>query len=75
MLRNSAIPDTLGNSGIMVDEESPEEIGEIIDIVIKDEKLKDKIIQQQRKRLADFEKKETENELKKQIRVLLNNEK
>lgn len=51
----TAIPDTLGNSGIMIDEKDPKIVAELINKIIIDKDLKLQIIEAQRKRLKDFE--------------------
>lgn len=58
LTRNSAaIPYTLGNSGVMVNNESFEEIGELIHILINDKKLQESITQKQTIRLKEIYKK------------------
>ena len=51
----AAIGSTLGGSGVLLPEKSPEIVAEAINIVETDEQLKNKIIDGQRKRLKDFE--------------------
>jgi glycosyltransferase involved in cell wall biosynthesis len=61
---SSCIPDTLGNSGILVNDKSRKmEIAELIDLVIKDDVLKEKIVKRQRERLKHFEEKKIEQVL------------
>lgn len=52
---SSAISDTLGDSGVLVDNKEPKKIAEIISKVIEDDSFTDEIILRQRKRLTDFE--------------------
>jgi glycosyltransferase involved in cell wall biosynthesis len=61
---STAIPDTLGDSGILVQEKNYEEIAEMINLVIEDKELKNKIVKRQTERLKDFRKDKIENILK-----------
>lgn len=67
----TAIPDTLGNSGILINELKSEEIAEMIDLVVKDEAFRNKIIRKQRERLKDFERSNMENLLKEYIQQVI----
>ncbi len=51
---SSAVPDTLGGSGILVDDKDPIFLSLLIDRVVKDKELREQIIQNQKARLADF---------------------
>jgi glycosyltransferase involved in cell wall biosynthesis len=53
---SSAIPYTLGNAGILINEKNPIHIAEIINLLIVDHDFRDKIIQRQRQRLKDFDR-------------------
>lgn len=50
----SAIPDTLGGSGVLLDNNDPVFAAAVIDRVLTDERLRESIIEGQRKRLEDF---------------------
>ena len=52
---SSAIPYTLGDSGIMFTEKDHRIVAELINLVVTNEDFREKIIAGQRKRLADFE--------------------
>ncbi len=52
---SSAIPYTLGDSGIMFTEKDHRIVAELINLVVTDEDFREKIIDGQRKRFADFE--------------------
>ena len=52
---SSAIPYTLGNSGIMFKQKDHRIVAELINLVVTDKEFREKIIEGQRKRLADFE--------------------
>ncbi len=51
---STAVPYTLGDAGILVSEKNFEEIGELIDIILEDQNMKDAIIEKQSRRLDDF---------------------
>ncbi len=53
---SSAIPFTLDRVGILVNEKRYEEVAELINIVIRDNKFKSRILEKQQERLKDFEK-------------------
>ncbi|PQV43138.1 glycosyltransferase [Methanohalophilus euhalobius] len=53
---STAIPYTLGNTGILVNKKRYDEIAEMVHILIEDKKLKNSIIKKQKERLNDFEK-------------------
>lgn len=53
---STAIPYTLGDAGILVNKKNYQEIAEMVDIIINDSKLRDKIIKKQKERLCDFDK-------------------
>lgn len=53
---SSAIPYTLDNSGLLFNEKRFDEIGELLNILLKSQKLKNKIIQKQKERLKEFDK-------------------
>ena len=60
---SSAVPDTLGDSGLVIDTENAEDVGELIHLVLNDKKLEQKIIQKQRERLKAFDSKEIKSQL------------
>ncbi len=51
---SSAIPDTLGGSGVLIDEKDPVLVSMLIDRIVNDEVLRSSIIEKQRERLKDF---------------------
>jgi glycosyltransferase involved in cell wall biosynthesis len=51
---STAIPDTLGDSGILVNTKNYCEIAELINIIIHDENLHNRLIAKQRERLKNF---------------------
>ncbi len=51
---SSAIPDTLGGSGILIDNKDPIFVSYLIDKLEKDKQLRDSVIKKQRERLKDF---------------------
>jgi glycosyltransferase involved in cell wall biosynthesis len=50
----SAISDTLGGSGVLLDNNDPVFAAAVIDRVLTDDKLRESIIEGQRRRLEDF---------------------
>ncbi len=54
---STAIPHTLGNSGVLVNEKNYVEIAEMINLLVEDKTLRKKIIDKQAKRLEFFNKK------------------
>lgn len=61
---STAIPYTLGESGVLVNKKNFEEIAEMIYLIVIDKKLRDKIIKKQRIQLEQFGKSEIEERLK-----------
>lgn len=55
-LKSSAVPYTLGGAGVLVQEKRYEELAELIDIILKEQRLREKIIENQSARLKDFDK-------------------
>lgn len=61
---STAIPYTLGDSGILIKKKNYEEIAEMINLLVEDIDLRNKIIKKQNERLKDFDKKKVEKNLK-----------
>lgn len=53
--RSSAIPYTLNDGGVLVDDKEPDEIAKVIDRVVSDKNYADNILRKQHRRLEDFE--------------------
>ena len=66
---STAIPQTLGNSGILIKEKHYDEIAELVNLIITDCPFKTKIIEKQKDRLKKFS---FENNSKK-FRQIINN--
>ncbi len=64
---STAVPYTLKGSGILVNEKRYENVAEMVQILVKDERIQNKIIESQRLRLKQFEKSKLETVLKKYI--------
>ena len=60
---SSAIKDTLGNSGIVVNKKDYFLISELMDLILSDDSFKERIIKNQSKRLEDFKNEKIENQL------------
>jgi L-malate glycosyltransferase len=67
----TAVPYTLGGSGILVNRKDYECIGELINLVVEDESFKKRIVKKQTERLSDFTMQKTEIKLKKYLGELL----
>ena len=52
---SSAIGDTLGGSGLLLQDKSPQVVAEAVSMVIENKKLREQILEGQRQRLKDFE--------------------
>lgn len=66
----AAIPETLGNSGILVTEKDYAAIAELIGLLLEDEALRERIIARQRERLRDFLPERVEERLRALLRDL-----
>jgi glycosyltransferase involved in cell wall biosynthesis len=51
---STAVPDTLGGAGILVREKRVDRVAELVDVVARNQPLRDSLIQGQRKRLEEF---------------------
>lgn len=61
---STAIPYTLGDSGILVNNKDYEEIAEMINLLVEDDALRKKIVKKQEERRKDFDKSGIEKMLK-----------
>jgi len=52
---STAVPDTLGGAGILIRDKRADRVAELLDIVVRDESLRTKIIRGQRERLAELQ--------------------
>lgn len=52
---STAVPDTLGGAGILIREKRVERIAELVDIVTRDQRLRERIIRGERERLRSFQ--------------------
>jgi glycosyltransferase involved in cell wall biosynthesis len=68
---STAVPYTLGDSGVLVNNKNHMVIAEIINLLVEDKELKKKIIKKQNERLKYFEKSKTERKLKKYIESVI----
>jgi len=67
---SSAIPHTLSGAGILIGNERYEEVGELIDMILTDEKIKQQIIEKQSKRLAQIYSKTNETMVEEIIQLV-----
>ena len=68
----AAIPDTLGGSGLLLDDNSPEYAAAVIDRIVRDSKLREAVLNIQRKRLEDFSYERIRDTFEKQLKGFLN---
>jgi glycosyltransferase involved in cell wall biosynthesis len=66
-----AIPETLSGAGILINKIKYDEISELIDICINDKLFRDKIIEEQNRRLKEFSKEIIEKKLINTIKKIL----
>ena len=71
---STAIPFTLGDSGVLINKKEYCEIAEFIDIIINDVNLKKKIIEKQQIRLKEFASDKTKEKLRKIIENIMKGE-
>ncbi len=69
---SAAIPYTLNGSGILINEKRYEDVAELAHILVKNGKIRDKIVEKQRLQLKQFEKPKVETMLKKYIEEVIN---
>ena len=62
--RAAAVGETLNGAGILVNRKRFEEIAEMMDLLMKDKALRQQVIADQKKRLADFSPEKTEKKLR-----------
>ena len=51
----AAVPETLGDSGVVVKEMRPDKIAEVIGLLVENDELRNKIIEGQQRRLDHFD--------------------
>lgn len=69
--RSSAIPDTLGGSGVLLDSNDPIIVAEAVDKIVKDQEHRTSIIQGQKKRLDDFSYEKVAPKLKRILKQMI----
>ena len=72
---STAIPWTLNGSGILLDDKDPVLVAGCIDKLVKDNNLKQKVIQKQRERLKDFEYEKIATMFKEYLNAFINGQK
>lgn len=68
----SAISDTLGGSGVLLDSNDPVFTAHVINRVLTDEKLRESIVEGQKKRLEDFSYERIKDIFEKQLKGFIN---
>jgi glycosyltransferase involved in cell wall biosynthesis len=71
---SAAVPYTLGNSGVIINKKNYEETAELINIINSDKQLRNRIIENQNKRLRDFEPRKIKAKLLKLIDEVINSQ-
>lgn len=61
--KSTAVPETLGNAGVLINEKNYDEIAELIHLIVTDESLRNRIISTQGERLRYFDKENTKQGL------------
>ena len=69
--KSTAVPYTMGGAGILVNKKCYPEIAEMINLVVTDDKLRDKIIKKQNIRLKDFSYEKTMDMFKDQLNKVI----
>ena len=69
---SSAVSATLDSSAVLFNEKDLAAIAEMMNMIVTDENLRARIIEEQRKRLARFQREKVEKELMNSLAVLLN---
>ena len=72
---STAIPWTLNGSGILLDDKDPVLVAGCIDKLVKDNNLKQQVIQKQRERLKDFEYEKIAIMFKEYLNAFINGQK
>lgn len=62
--RSTAIPDTLGGSGVLLEDGSPQTVAREIDHIVRTESLRMRVLEKQRARLSDFSYEKVSSRLK-----------
>ena len=68
---SSAIPETLGDSGVLVDNKDYPKIAALINEILNDEDVIKSIVAKQRRRVEDFRPEKVENMLKNYIEEII----
>lgn len=67
---SSAVPETMGDAGILFKEKKHEEVAELINFVMSDDEMRKKIIEVQGKRLLDFDREKIASQLLSYIEMI-----
>lgn len=67
----AAVPSTLGGSGVLLEKKDPKLTAEVMNVVLCDRTLREKIIEGQKKRLKDFQYENIKAELENYIKEFL----
>lgn len=67
----AAVPETLANSGILVSEKKYEIVAELIDLIVTDKVLREKVIASQTERLKAFNENKVKEQFKNYIKMVI----
>ena len=68
-----AVPETMGGSGVVVDDKDPAFLSRVIDEVVNNQEMRSMIIESQRERLKDFEYEKIKEQIQNYIRRFMEN--
>jgi len=71
--KSTAIPETLGDSGILVKEKNYIEIAEMMDLVVGSPELKTKLVTRQKEQLKYYNKDKICNMLRSYLKIVMEN--
>lgn len=71
---STAIPSTLGGSGLLLDDKNPMLVAKAMDTLLNDGELKQKILQNQRERLADFKYEKIKQQFEEYLNKFISNQ-
>lgn len=71
--KSTALSETLGNAGLLVNQKNHELTAELMNYILSNDELKNKIVESQSKRLLEFSKDRVREDLKKHLNQVINN--
>jgi glycosyltransferase involved in cell wall biosynthesis len=68
--RSTGVPDVMGGSGLLINAKRYEVIAELIEMLVRDEELRNRVVAGQRRRLEEFAHERTAGKLKSLVRAV-----